>query len=131
MVKLKVVDIPQLNLLGMHTIKQLDIDVNQLLKGDYYTSVYTISPHADKEMEKLQEDCSKLSTAFLDLFKPELGCLKGVELEIAFKPDSPLKAHVKPSLYPTIYWRTSTRLMMQVLKSVSGNLHSSTSTVLR
>ena len=25
----------------------------------------------------------------LDLFKPELGCLKGGELEIAFKPDSP------------------------------------------
>ena len=62
-VKLNVVDIPQLNLLGRHTIKQLDIDVNQLLKGNYI-SVYTISPHTDKEMRKLQEDCSKLCTAF-------------------------------------------------------------------
>lgn len=35
----------------------------------------------------LQKACEQLCQEFPDLFKPELGCLKGFELEVKFKPD--------------------------------------------
>ena len=36
----------------------------------------------------LQRACQQLCTEYPELFEPELGCLKGVELDIRFKPDA-------------------------------------------
>ena len=47
----------------------------------------------------LQEACQRVCQDFPDLFKPELGCLKDLQLEIQFKPDSkPL--FCKPRVVP-------------------------------
>ena len=35
-----------------------------------------------------QQACRELCTEFSELFKPELGCHRGVQLEIEFKPDA-------------------------------------------
>ena len=36
----------------------------------------------------LRKACRQLFTEFIDLFKPELSCLKDCELEVAFKTDA-------------------------------------------
>ena len=45
-------------------------------------------PRYDRVDRHLQQACRELCTEFSELFKPELGCLRGVQLEIEFKPDA-------------------------------------------
>ena len=52
--KLNVAGIPGLSLLGRGTITQLNIDVNQILKGGY-TSLHTIGLKSDKKIQKLKD----------------------------------------------------------------------------
>ena len=86
----QVADIPDLNLLGRSGITALNISVDALLNKD--TSSSTTGVHAVfSEVgpnEELQAACRQLCEEFPDLFKPELGTLKDVELEIKFKPDA-------------------------------------------
>ena len=86
----QVADIPDLNLLGRSGITELNISVDALLNKD--TSSSTTGVHAVfSEVgpnEELQAACRQLCEEFPDLFKPELGTLKDVELEIKFKPDA-------------------------------------------
>ena len=68
-----------------------DIDVRSLIQNQIHVAgparekiktVGTETPDA-----RLHQACSKLCEQFTDLFKPELGCLKDVELEVQFKLD--------------------------------------------
>ena len=97
----QVADIPDLNLLGRSGITELNISVDALLNKD--TSSSTTGVHAVfSEVgpnEELQAACRQLCEAFPDLFKPELGTLKDVELEIKFKPDA-LPVFRKPRPVP-------------------------------
>ena len=45
-------------------------------------------PRSDRVDRHLQQACRELCTEFSELFKPELGCLRGVQLEVEFKPDA-------------------------------------------
>ena len=43
---------------------------------------------SDRVGRHLQQACRDLCKEFSELFKPELGCLLGVQLEVAFKPEA-------------------------------------------
>lgn len=74
-------DIPGLNLLGRDAIKALGISIDNFL----FSRAQAISTEIDLD---LQSACSKLCDEYADLFKPELGCLRDVELEIEFKDEA-------------------------------------------
>lgn len=87
-----VTKVPDLNLLGRDSIKQLGISVDALLEQNIPSDspakeVNTVFEKlvADKD---LQMACRQLCDEFPDLFKPELGTLKNFELDIKFKPDA-------------------------------------------
>ncbi|KFD47710.1 hypothetical protein M513_11388 [Trichuris suis] len=84
-----VTSLPQFNVLGRKTIRDFDIDVRALLKGQpsSVANVYAIRPNNELDLA-LQKACKELCSNFPDLFKPELGCLKDFELEISFKTDA-------------------------------------------
>jgi len=42
----------------------------------------------DRVDRHLQQACRDLCTEFSELLKPELGCLRGVQLEVEFKPEA-------------------------------------------
>ena len=52
-----------------------------------------------EEVEALQKACQELCKELLDLFKPELGCLKDYELKVKFKPDTK-PIYCKPRTVP-------------------------------
>ena len=90
-----VTKIPDLNLLERNAIQTLGISVDNALglrsiesqakrKGVEAGHPAT----SDEPYVSLQRDCQKLCDEFLDLFKPELGCLKDFELEVKFKADA-------------------------------------------
>lgn len=83
----------KLNLLGRKALRQLDIDVNELLKAPHASPHAHVSKVNVVSVNKgddttLHVECEKLCRQFKDLFKPELGCLKDVELEVQFKSDA-------------------------------------------
>ena len=90
---LQVADISDLNLLGRSGIAALGISVDALLaNGNPSTlpqtqGVHTIFQDLKPNME-LQTACRKLCDDFPDLFKPELGTLKDMELEVKFKSEA-------------------------------------------
>eukprot|EP00731_Ephydatia_muelleri_P037772 Em0559g3a len=71
--------VPHLNLLGRDAIVRLGINVSALM-GLTTSSVHPIS-NVTKPDINLQNACKQLCQEFPDLFKPELGCLKDVQLE--------------------------------------------------
>ena len=77
-----VTEVPGLNLLGRDAIKALGITVDNFF---FSTAKAISSAEIDRD---LQSACSKLCDDYADLFKPELGCLRDVELEIEFKSGS-------------------------------------------
>ena len=83
---------PDLNLLGRQLINQLGI-----LSFSPSTAVESVN-HLTS-LSSLQKACSDLCNQFPDLFKEELGCLKGVELDIKFK-DSAKPVFCKPRPVP-------------------------------
>ena len=87
--KFTVTKVPQLNLLGRDAIVRLGINVSALmgLPVDTTSSVHPISHVLNPDIN-LQNACKQLCQKFPDLFKPELGCLKDIQLEVRFKLDS-------------------------------------------
>ena len=100
--------VSRLNLLGRDAIVQLGINLPALLgissvlpptkESDRSNAVFPILQDLKPDVA-LQEACQRVCQDFPDLFKPELGCLKDLQLEIQFKPDSkPL--FCKPRVVP-------------------------------
>ena len=82
--------VPDLNLLGCNAIQQLNISVDSLLNIGTATSpnsVHGVLENLEPD-HSLQQACKQLCQEYPELFKSELGCLKDVELEIKFKPDT-------------------------------------------
>ena len=75
-------EVTGLNLLGRDAIKALGITV-----GNFFFSTAKAISSAEIDRD-LQSACSKLCDDCADLFKPELGCLRDMELEIDFKSES-------------------------------------------
>ena len=71
------------NLLGRKATRELNIDLNDLLKTRSVSAVMEVSPDS-----ALQEACKKVCAEFPELFKEELGCLKDFELEVKLKADA-------------------------------------------
>ena len=89
-VMLNILSLPYLNLLSRTDIHLLRINVHALLqpgdntcKDDVHSTLEESQPD-----QALSKACKQLFLEFPDLFKPELGCLKDYELEVAFKPDA-------------------------------------------
>ena len=88
-----VVSKTKLNLLGRTALRQLNVDVNALLgsvKSEAFTNNAMVRSIATEQQEAhvLQSACQQLCTEFPDVFKPELGCLEGYELDVKFKTDA-------------------------------------------
>ena len=72
------------------------------LPVDTTSSVHPISHVLNPNMN-LQNACKQLCQEFPVLFKPELGCLKDVQLEVRFKLDSkPVMNSARPT---TLVWQ--------------------------
>jgi len=84
-------EIPDLNLLGRDAIKTMWISLDDLRfsKATFDKTDHRLLaiPRSDRVDRHLQQACRELCTEFSKLFKPELGCLRGVQLEVEFKPD--------------------------------------------
>jgi len=85
-------EIPDLNLLGWEAIRAMHISLDDLLfseatfgKADPQLLAVHRSDRVDRH---LQQACRDLCTEFSELFKPELGCHRGVQVEVEFKPDA-------------------------------------------
>lgn len=84
-----------LNLLGLTSIKELKISVDDLVNSKQINRVFdSIKPDVD-----LQSRCKNLCNEFPEVFQKELGLLKEFELEIKFKPDASPVFH-KPRPVP-------------------------------
>ena len=81
-VQFTVSEVPDHNLLGRIATKQLGISVDKVLESAGTCNAVFSYLQADIQ---LQERCRSLCDEFQDLWKPELGCLKDVELEVKFK----------------------------------------------
>ena len=69
---------------------------------------------------RLHQACSKLCEQLTDLFKPELSCLKDVELEVRFKYDFK-PVFCKPHTVPYLpCWKILIQPMMKVASCVSN-----------
>ena len=92
-------EIPGLNLLGRGAIKVISITVDKFF---FLRALASLS--ADSNWD-LQNDCLKLCNDFETLFKPDLGYLRDVELEIKFKSESKpifIKSNIVPLSYKMI-----------------------------
>jgi len=85
-------EIPDLNLLGRDAIRAMRISLDDLLFSestfDKTDHQLLAIPRSDCVNGHLQQACRDLCTEFSELFKPELGCLRGVQLKVEFKPDA-------------------------------------------
>lgn len=72
---------PSLNLLGRTAIHELDTDILALMKGAKYNTcndkVHAIQKD-DSPNHTFPKACQQLCPEFWDIFKPEMGCLKGL-----------------------------------------------------
>ena len=85
-------EILDLNLRGRDAIRAMRISLDDLLfleanfgKADHQLLAIQCPDRVDQH---LQQACCNLYTDFSELFKPELGCLCGVQLEVEFKPEA-------------------------------------------
>ena len=85
----QVTELTNLNLLGTNGIQELGISVDALLNRSNSSATINVNTVFDdlKADRELQKECRQFCE-FPDLFKPELGTLKNVELEIKFKPEA-------------------------------------------
>jgi len=95
-------EIPDLNLLGRDAIRAMRISLDDLLFSeatfDKTDHQLLAIPRSDRVDRHLQQACRDLCTEFSELFKPELVCLRGVQLEAEFKPDA--RPILKPRSVP-------------------------------
>ena len=78
-----VTEVPVLHQLGRDAIKALEIFVDDFLFFRALSIAESLKVDGD-----LQTACSKLCDEYTELFKPELGCLRDVELEIELKSEA-------------------------------------------
>ncbi len=76
----------ELNLLGRDALGSLPISLDALMGKP--SQVHTVAEVKAESTLPLQKSCEQIADEFTELFKPELGCVKGVELDIKFKPDA-------------------------------------------
>jgi len=85
-------EIPDLNLLGRDAITAMRISLDDLLFSEttFHKTDYRLLaiPQSDRVDRHLQQACHELCTEFSKLFKPELECLRGVQLKVEFRPDA-------------------------------------------
>ena len=75
-------EIPNLILLGRDAIATLRISLDALL----YSNTSKVPPFLPQEPnQQFQDACSRLCDDYAKLFKPELGCVQGFELDVEFK----------------------------------------------
>ena len=87
-IDINVTSLPDLNLLGRSAVKTLHIDIQKLLNNKMpVNKVHTVQQQGSSD-QALQKACIELCSEFHELFQPGLGCLKELELEVAFKPDA-------------------------------------------
>ena len=89
--KVVVTNVPQLNLLGRQAMVELGLtDLTRHLmrnmEGPKKLSVGQLI--TESTLRSLQKACKQCCQEFPNLFKPELGCLKGFEFELKFKPEA-------------------------------------------
>ncbi len=84
-----------LNLRGRTAIRDLGLSVDKLIHSNS-NSVHKVDVKPDLTLQKA---CKQLCSEFPDLFRPELGTFKDLELEVKFKPDSSPVFH-KPRPVP-------------------------------
>ena len=82
---------PQLNLLGTQTMVELGLTnltgyFMKHMEGPKKLSVGELT--METPVGSLQKAYKQCCQEFPDLFMPELGCLKGFELEVKFKPEA-------------------------------------------
>ena len=84
-----VTKVRSLNLLGREGIQKMAVDLNSLISGGSSPAreVHAVFDHLPVD-NTLQRACRQLCDEFSDIFKPELGCLKDLELDITFKSDA-------------------------------------------
>ena len=75
------------NLLGRKATRELNIDLNHLLRKQQWRSVKAVKEEQSSD-KALEDACKKVCAEFPELFKEELGCLKDFELDIKFKADA-------------------------------------------
>ena len=92
--KFVVTSVPDLNIIGCDAIHQLKISVDSLLGTTFDTtcSTCTSDVHAVSEStsddRSLQQMCQQVCQEFPEIFKPEMGCITDLELEVKFKSDA-------------------------------------------
>ena len=117
-------DVSDLNLLGRYATKKIGISVDEVLHSR--ESCNAVFDHLMVD-GKLRNDCKKLCEDFPELWKPGLGCLKDVELEVEFKKDAqPYSAKQDPFQEP--YKMTWKRHMKKEMLKVHGNTRNSMNT---
>ena len=86
----QVTELTNLNLLGRNGIQELGISMDALLNRSNSSATISVNTVFDdlKADRELQKECRQLCEEFPYLFKPELGTLKSIELEIKFKPEA-------------------------------------------
>ena len=79
-----------LNLIGISGIATLDIDVRRLIQNQTVGLTKEEIKTVGRETPdvRLRQACHKLCKQFTELFQPDLGCLKDVELEVKFKSEA-------------------------------------------
>ena len=111
MLQFVVADVKGLNLLGLDAIGKMDISLDSLLNTKFNKRSLVHKPasgfdhktnhiYSDVRPDKaLQNACQELCQEFPNLWKSELGCLKGFELDVKFKPDAQ-PIFIKPRQVP-------------------------------
>ena len=86
----QVTELTNLNLLGRNGIQELGISLDALLNRSNSSATISVNTVFDdlKADRELQKECRQLCDKFPYLFKPELGRLKSIELEIKFKSEA-------------------------------------------
>ena len=78
-------DVPDLNLLGRTSTKEMGISVDKVLNATQPCNAVFSHLKVDTQ---LRDKCRLLCNQFPDLWKSELGCLTDFELDIKFKENS-------------------------------------------
>ena len=68
-------------------MRTLKLDMNDLFNTQLFSSINAVMEDMSPDL-MLENSCKKVCAGFPDLFKEELGCLKGFELNIKFKSDA-------------------------------------------
>ncbi|KII71518.1 Retrovirus-related Pol polyprotein [Thelohanellus kitauei] len=84
----------KINIIGLRTIQDLHVSIDKLLSCSSTKEINSIL------LKSLESKCLELCKEFPDLWKPELGCVKDLELDIKFKPHfTPIFCKPRPIIH--------------------------------